>query len=122
MSAFGRAGGGGRRLSRRQSAPLVATISTLSATAHGTLMDLSANGARIRTKPPGVGREVVLIVAGLKVHGTVCWTTGDQCGLVFSEPLTIMEVRHLLHEAAIDGAMKAEVRDARAEWLGGKPR
>lgn len=97
MSTFGKRKGGGRRSTQRESAPLIAVLTTLMRAHGAVLLDLSANGARLRGNDlPRLGDELLMSVESLKAFGTVVWSDGPECGIVFAEtlhPAVIQSVR-----------------------------
>jgi hypothetical protein len=67
---------------------LPAVLQLVSGDRRGTLLNLSATGAKIRLDdPPAAGLSGMLKWAGAEAFCKVIWTTGDTCGVAFERPL-----------------------------------
>jgi hypothetical protein len=98
--SFGKSCGGGRRISLRKPARLLAKIRTLQWSGSVELVDLSRTGAQlIGERLPKRDEEFFLKVESLDVFGKVAWSTATSCGIIFDEPLSASELAHLQFEA-----------------------
>jgi hypothetical protein len=91
MGNFGKRmdGPGGRRVAPREQVLLSAAMLTLSSSRTVTLLDVSTTGARMKTSEElFLGQEVWLKINPSDIFGTVAWTEGDQCGILFDDPIT----------------------------------
>ena len=90
MTAFGKRldGPGGRRAAKREPVLLNAGLMTLRTSRIVTLLDISASGARMRVDLPlSLGQSIWLRVRPIDIFGTISWIDGNQCGILFDEPL-----------------------------------
>jgi hypothetical protein len=94
--AFGKSGGGGRRVEKRVGAPMQALLITMSERNPALLLDISATGARLRAKnPPPSGTELFLQAGGVDVYARVAWQEGDSVGLAFESRIVGWDVEYL---------------------------
>ena len=94
MTDFGKRldGPGGRRAKPRAPVLLNAALHTVHASRTVTLLDVSMTGARVRVKQSlRLNQQVWLKINPTDIFGTVVWVEGDQCGILFDEPLTEFE-------------------------------
>lgn len=118
MVAFGKASGGGRREGSREAAPLAVIMSTVSRSYTAELVDLSATGARLHcTDRPAVGVELDLTAGRIKTFCTVRWSSGDECGVQFYEPLLQADVISVRHEVAAGMGLDPSLRAAMDDWV-----
>ena len=123
MVEFGKSTGGGRRIGKRESAPLAAVLTTRSRTYRGILVDVSAVGARIRADDlPKVDDEAVLGVEQIKAFGTIRWNDGHDCGIEFERNLLCHEAVELRREVARGAGLPPELREAMDAWIIGVAR
>ncbi|WP_371741644.1 PilZ domain-containing protein [Novosphingobium sp. 9U] len=79
----------GRRVSARLRTRLAARLEVLDGVQDCILVDISLEGACIRTnKPVRVRNEAVLTWHGFEAFGQVVWATGTHCGVSFLDPIT----------------------------------
>ncbi len=98
MRDFGRRldGPGGRRAARREPVLLNAALLTLRASRPVTLVDVSKTGARLRVREPlSRGQQIWLKINPSDFFGTVVWVDGEECGVLFDDPLADAEVASL---------------------------
>ncbi len=120
MCAFGKAGGGGRRLSSRVAIPFPAVVMTLGRTIPATVIDVSCTGARLRGRLlPEEGEEIVCRIDAIRLFGIVKWSHAGQCGIAFDEPLMPFEVDGLRRKANLPtlGGLTLEERLALEDWV-----
>lgn len=123
MIAFGKASGGGRREDSRESAPLTVVLTTVSNSYSAELVDLSATGARLRCADlPAIGVELNLTVGRIKSFCTVRWTSDDECGVQFFEPLLQADVISVRSEVAAGMGIDPSLRAAMDDWVLGVAR
>ncbi|GLR48739.1 PilZ domain-containing protein [Sphingomonas astaxanthinifaciens] len=104
-------------MGERRPAPLTVALSTLSRNLVGTLLDISRMGARVRlAAPPAVGQEVYLTLGALRLFGSVCWASADQCGLVFDEAINANELSRVMIDALRSRDTTPEILAAREDW------
>ena len=98
MRDFGKRldGPGGRRVAAREPVLLNAALLTLRASRPVTLVDVSKTGARLRVREPlSQGQQIWLKINPIEIFGTVVWIDGEECGVLFDEPLADAEVASL---------------------------
>ena len=98
MTDFGRRldGPGGRRAAPREPVLLNAALLTLRASRTVTLLDVSTTGARMRVKEAlFLGQEIWLKINPADIFAKVVWLEGEECGILFDEPLTEAEAAAL---------------------------
>ena len=123
MECFGKANGGGRRLTPREPAPVTAVIFTLTRTVSAVVVDVSATGARLRgERLPEAGEELILSIHGTRTYGTVAWVVGDECGVEFGEPLALDSFQALRDAAGIAPGFTPELKAAYEDWMIGVAR
>jgi hypothetical protein len=114
---FGRSKGGGRRISSRQPAPVLATFFTLSRTARAIVTDVSESGVRLNAdSPPDQGEEVILSLDGLRTYGTVIWVNGRECGIAFDEPLPASWIEALRLIVTKGRGLPPQINAALNDW------
>jgi hypothetical protein len=97
---FGNQIGGGRRAAKREEAALPALLITMSDRHPAILYNISQSGARLRARnAPAKDTELFLQVASLDVYARVAWTSGEECGLEFENPIRSWEIKLLIQEA-----------------------
>lgn len=117
MTVFGKRSGGGRRRAPREALPLLATLTTVSRTYSGTLVNVSATGARLRgDNLPEADQDLVLSVEGVRNFGTVRWNRNGEVGLEFDPPIGAAEVMKLRREVSRGQGFSPEERAAYDEW------
>lgn len=92
MSGFGRKKATGvssdKRRSRREGLKVSATAVTTASRSAVTVTDISVGGAGLLSpKPPKVGRDMQIRVAGHTLFGAVAWTGEDSFGVSFDKNL-----------------------------------
>jgi len=123
MGAFGRCGGGGRRLAARAKAPVSAVYTTVTRSHSAILVDISTTGARLRGAVlPQENKELLLTAEGLQVFGTVMWSHDGECGVRFDLPIPADEVQSLREKVAKGAGLDPEVKAAFEEWICGAAR
>jgi hypothetical protein len=125
MRAFGRCGGGGRRSMARAKVPLAAILTTLQRSRCAAIVDLSCTGARLRGYGlPATGEDLELKIESVRVFGAVVWTSANQCGVRFDEPLMPFEVERLRQAGTAANLTHLSVQERLAldEWLVGAGR
>jgi hypothetical protein len=109
MNAFGTFPTGERRSAVRRAIGLVALVSTLRETRSAIVVDLSANGARLRGKNlPSKWTDMFVHVAGVIRFGTVQWEDGDERGIFFDLPLDADDQEFLELQLAGDSTAVAQ--------------
>jgi len=115
----------GRRAEPRALIGLRASTETLSRRGTATLLDLSCAGAQLKGEGlPDPGKEVVLTCGDTEVFGTVLWTHGDRCGVLFDEALprpVLAELRRAAGNSANSRITEDEIQAA-ADWVNGLAR
>jgi len=123
MVAFGKSSGGGRRVGKREAAPLVATFTTRHGTYRGILVNVSTTGARIRSdNVPSIGEEGALTIEKVKTFCTIRWREDGEFGVEFDQPLSTAEETNLRREVARGKGLPADVRAALDDWTLGLAR
>jgi hypothetical protein len=122
--AFGRCGGGGRRSAARESAPLIAVCTTVTASHQATLIDVSNSGARLHCNRvvPQQGEELLVTVEGIRAFGRVIWSYKNLCGVAFDNPLDAEQVDFLRKRVASSAGFTPEMKAALDEWTIGVAR
>lgn len=117
MSTFGKCKGGGRRSALRAPAPLMAFVTTLTATHSAVLIDVSSTGARLQgTDLPTTGDELFVNLEGIVAFGTVAWAKGAERGIAFDPPLSTMDEKSLRHRVATARGVRPEIKAALDDW------
>lgn len=120
---FGKSTGGGRRASRRTSAPLSAVVMTITHSCSAALVDISGKGARLSGENlPQVGEDLALVVEGLKLFGRIIWMDDDRRGMAFDEPLRLSEEHLLRRKVAEAAGLTPDLKAALDEWTIGNLR
>jgi hypothetical protein len=123
MVTFGKRSGGGRRLAKRESAPLSARLETISRHFRTVLVDISATGARVQgAELPAVQEQLYFSAGGLRTVATVKWRSDLDCGVQFCEPLLQKQVIAIRHEVASNAGLPPEMRAALEDWVVGLAR
>jgi hypothetical protein len=125
MTSFGKQCGGGRRAAERASALLPARLTTTTQSHSVSLLDVSASGARVSGPGlPDPGAEFILAVERAQAFAQVCWSDGEERGLLFDEPLTPAELKRLQAEAHQTRLMRLspEQKLAMQDWIDGPVR
>ena len=120
MVAFGKSQGGGRRSSGRATAPLLASITTLTRSHSAIVVDVSSSGARLRgTDLPPMGEELIVNIDGVQAFGTVVWSDHGEAGIEFDSPLAIEEEAVLQQQVALTRSLPPDMKTAFETWLVG---
>ena len=120
MSAFGKCGGGGRRSSARETAPLIAIFSTLSRSHDAVLVDISRTGARLSGDDlPELGEDFILTIEGIRTFGTVVWIGDGKCGVVFDGPLPAGDAEFVRHKVSRAAGFTPRMKAAFDDWIVG---
>jgi hypothetical protein len=121
--AFGKRGGGGRRSDARETAPLIAVWTTVTAHHSATLIDLSTSGARLHSEVvPEAGEELLVTIEGIRAFGRVMWCCKEQFGVAFDSPFDDGDVELLRKRVASSAGFTAEMKAALDEWTIGAAR
>jgi hypothetical protein len=116
---FGKRFGGGRRVAAREKLPLPAVVSTIENSIVAELVDLSSTGARLRGEDlPTAGTLLCLMLDCVRAFGCVAWSTDDECGVSFEEPLANFELSRLRREVTLASLVWRNVdeRLAARDW------
>ena len=122
MAEFGKRKGGGRRSASRQSAPLIAIVSTVLQTHRATLVDISCSGARLAGDDlPEPGEHLLLRIGPMQAFGTVVWSLEGQRGVTFETPLADDDVELVRREAGSPSltSLTPQERLALDDWITG---
>ncbi len=122
MPLFGKRIGGGRRGSSRERLPLPAMLSTVDNYHMATVIDLSSSGARMRgDRLPAVGQTVSIKLDCVRAFGSVAWSTGNECGVAFEDPLSRFELERLRREVKLASLAWRSVDEklASEDWSSG---
>jgi hypothetical protein len=120
MSTFGKCEGGGRRLSPRTAAPLIALITTLNETRSAVVVDVSATGARLRgSNLPPKWADLFIHVEGVVGFGTVQWEEGDERGIAFDVALHPDDEQLLQQKVREMHGLPPEIKAAFDDWTQG---
>ena len=98
MGNFGKRldGPGGRRAAQREPVLLNAALLTVRTSRPVTVVDVSKSGARLRVREPLFrGQQIWLKINPADLFGTVVWVDGEECGVLFDDPLGDAEVASL---------------------------
>ena len=98
MGNFGKRldGPGGRRAAAREPVLLNAALLTVRTSRPVTVVDVSKTGARLRVREPLFrGQQIWLKINPSDLFGTVVWVDGEECGILFDDPLADAEVASL---------------------------
>lgn len=86
-------GCGGRRAAERDPVLMSGLLTTMGRRVEAELLDISRTGARLRPHRRVSLNESTLLKAGaVTALGQVVWSSGEQCGLTFEEPLSDEEL------------------------------
>lgn len=100
MSLFGKRDGGGRRSAGRSATLLPARLTTTTTSYPAYLLDVSASGARVRgIGLPANGEELVFAAERTQAFARICWSDGEERGLLFEERLSPEQLGLLQAEA-----------------------
>ena len=122
MTSFGKMNGGGRRTAPRSAALLPGRLTTTTKSLPVHMLDVSATGARVRGSDlPDVGAELVLAVERAQAFARICWSDGEERGLLFDEPLMPPQIERLKSEAERARLMQLtpDQKLALDDWLQG---
>jgi hypothetical protein len=123
MTLFGKQIGGGRRAERREHAPLLAQLATLTTTYRAVLVDVSATGARLHGADlPKDDEELYFTVADVRTVAIVKWRREMECGVQFCEPLPQAEIIRIRREVVDGAGLPPEMRAALDDWVVGLAR
>ena len=105
---------------------LEAQIITLDGTARTVMADLSRNGARVTGLLPKLRTHQQAIIQWnrFEAFGVIAWVEGNQCGLLFDEPLSqpvLLKTRELYDTAPLQSAREL-ARDSASAFVQGKVR
>jgi len=121
--SFGKANGGGRRLAKREAAPVLVSFTTMTGNCSAVLVDVSRTGARLQGGTlPQDGEELVLTMDRLRTFATVAWSSDGECGLSFDLPLPPEEIHRLKQNVAAAAMWAPELRAAYDDWRAGAAR
>ena len=115
----------GRRAEPRAYVLLPAMAEALSGHRHVRVVDVSRTGAKLEgSSLPSVGKDILLVCAGLDTFGTVVWEEAGRCGLAFDEPISLRDLARLRDVAfAIERSdLTADEIEAAADWTNGLAR
>jgi hypothetical protein len=77
-----------RRKSKRDELGIQVSLHSITQSRVVLLLDVSTTGARIRgNELPGVGKDVLLKIAGVELFGTVVRTSGRDSAMAFDRPI-----------------------------------
>lgn len=120
MGAFGKCEGGGRRLSARERAPLIAVFSTQARSHDAELVDISRTGARLAGDDlPQLGEDFILAVEGIRTFGTVVWLDAQECGVTFDGQLPAADVEKVREQARHGVGYTPRLKAVLDDWTGG---
>lgn len=123
MGAFGKCKGGGRRSAPRASAPLIAIVTTLTASHSAVLLDVSATGARLQGPDlPRLGEELFVTIEGVVAFGTVVWAKTNVRGIAFDGPLKPGDEEKLRQRVSDAHGLPPEIKAAFDDWVLGVAR
>jgi PilZ domain len=119
MRTFGKSQGGGRRNAARAQAPLLAILSSVASDHRAAIMNLSLSGARFSAPDlPAEGEKVAFRADTVQAFGTVVWSRGRECGVVFETPLAAGDVERLRRAADLPPLPGLSIQDrcASEDW------
>jgi len=123
MSVFGKRSGGGRRTARREPAPAVAVVTTVTESHGAVMVDLSTTGARLRSpEAPELNEELMLTVESTRAFGRVAWIRGNQFGIEFDDPLAPLDVMKIRGKLMKSAGLAPEMSAAMDDWNTGLAR
>lgn len=101
----------------------MAVLTTLAGSRSAVLADVSSAGARVRGPDlPSPGEELVVNIDRVQAFGTVCWSEGEECGIVFEPPLDSGDEHHLRQLVAASRGLPPDIRVAFENWVVGAGR
>jgi len=115
-------GPGGRRVAAREPVLLNAALLSLQASRPVTLVDVSKTGARLRTTEPlSRGQQIWLKVNPADLFGSVVWIDGEECGILFDEPLDDCDIAslHVRGKVTINLGLSPEEQLGAEDWQSG---
>lgn len=119
MGVFGKRFGGGRRNANRVDAPLLAVITSPRTTEKATLVNVSSEGALLRSGCAPESDETLFIsMDGVKAFGTVRRVSPDEFAVAFDPPLEDEQLEETLCKAARGKGLQADVRALQDMWMG----
>ena len=117
---FGKCEGGGRRLSARERAPLVAVFTTLTRSHNAVLIDISRTGARLTGDDlPQHGEDFILSIEGIRTFGSVAWSADGECGIAFDGPLPLDDVERVREKVIRCRGFTPGLNAAYEDWTAG---
>ena len=85
-----------RRKSKRDPMGIQVSLHSITQSRVALLLDVSTTGARIRgNELPGVGKDVLLKIAGVELFGTFVRTEGRDSAMTFDRPIGHRELEKL---------------------------
>ena len=78
---------GGRRKARRDAVAVEAAALSLEGSRSVVIEDVTATGARLRSRLGRTGQQLLLRTGPVEVLATVIWSRADECGVAFDEAL-----------------------------------
>jgi hypothetical protein len=100
---------------------LPASIVTMSAYQYPELLNISRTGAKLRgDHPPSKGTTALFRVGQLQVLSRVIWSTSDQCGVRFDEPISSGVLKQIQLEGAVElDTLTPAEQEAKEIWTEG---
>ena len=95
---FGRRTDGptGRRRAVRERLSLPVSLYSVDQSRVALLADISQSGCRLQGMAlPAVGQDVLLKAADVELFGRIVWKDGAERGVMFDEPITEADLKHL---------------------------
>lgn len=116
----------GRRREARLRVRLEAQLITLDGTIRTVMADLSRNGARVAGTLPRMRTHQQAIIQWnrFEAFGIIAWVDGNQCGILFDEPLSqpvLLKTRELYDTAPLQSAREL-ARSSASAFVQGKVR
>jgi hypothetical protein len=116
----------GRRREARLRVRLEAQLITLDGTIRTVMADLSRNGARVAGTLPRMRTHQQAIIQWnrFEAFGVIAWVDGNQCGILFDEPLSqpvLLKTRELYDTAPLQSAREL-ARSSASAFVQGKVR
>ena len=123
MVAFGKCKGGGRRSAPRASAPLIAIVTTLTASHSAVLLGVSATGLRLEGPDlPRIGEDLFVTIENVVAFGTVVWANANVRGIAFDEPLKPGDEQKLRQRVSQGRGLPPDIKAAFDDWVLGVAR
>ncbi len=105
---------GERRRAKRDPLGIQVSLHSITQSRVALLLDVSTTGARVRAPDlPGVGKDVLLKIAGVELFGTVVRTAGRDAAMTFDRPIGPKELETLRAVMAeqMPGAPEATIEE-----------